>query len=214
MRKTTGITEVLSKVQRIMELQYLGLNTPRMVFIPAHEKVDMDKLTMFLNKYDHQGFGNIRTFVRTADKESFNSVHLTHVSYENILKETEALNSSGYNCIVDLETPEHGIYAGAFMLVNDEDRSFIVDYAHKPEGGAMVRMMDDPALAKSHSCNLKKCGTATNHLPEEVHSIIKKAFRSFSRHYNTVILEFCWMKEPCGVNKEHMIFWEYRNLMK
>ena len=207
----TVVPEVLSKVKRIRELSSMGFNTPRMLFFPAEDKVELGRLQNFLSKYRQQKLGNIRTYARIDNKESYNSTHLLGVPINDIYKEVVSLTQHGLNCMVDLETPGDGVYAGCIQITNN--KAYLLEYCHKKDGGAMVRMSGDPAMRKSLS------GTYLgNHqmggLENELASIIRTSFGRFSRLYNSVILEWCWMREKCGELDDNMIFWEYRNLEK
>lgn len=207
----TVVPEVLSKVKRIRELSGMGFNTPRMLFFPAEDKVELGRLQNFLSKHKQQKLGNIRTYARIDDRESYNSTHLLGVSVNDIYKELTSLTQHGLNCMVDLETPGDGLYAGCILI--NSNKKYLMEYCYKQYGGAMVRMANDPALRRS----LEGVYSGNHHisgLEHELASIIRTSFGRFSRLYQNVTLEWCWMKEKCGELNDNMIFWEYRNLEK
>ena len=112
MNNTLTQIEIYSKFERIQQLSEMGFNTPR-TFKPKQPMSggDIGHLQEFLDSTD-QEFANIRTYKRVGNKESWLSEHFMYVPKSEIIDKVDKLYSEGTICMVDIENPKNGVYAG------------------------------------------------------------------------------------------------------
>ena len=200
-------TEIHSKFERIQQLEEMGFNTPR-TFKPSHPITEQE-ITEFRAFLDstNQEFANIRTYKRAGNKESWSSEHFMYIPKSEVLDKVTELCSQGIICMVDIENPKNGIYAGYISISNHGD--VIVEYCHKSEGGATVRMADDFGISKR--CNYDDKASMRS-LPLAVRAAVSEAYQLFITTHRKVTLEWSKTAEPCGKNNATSIWWEYRDL--
>lgn len=201
--------EAISKIDRIKELALLGLNTPRMHFVP--HKYTTKEIEEAMNwarniyiKENKKQIFNIRTYARSGFIETLLTKHICDIKFEKL--RTILLDTlKEYNCMLDAETPDNGRYSGNIYIEINEFRSpkrAIFDYCKK-EKRAMVRDADTPLIVNvplSHE---------EEKLDYELYYVMNKVLTI--KRFET-IFEWTWFREPTGVLNENVVFWEYRNM--
>ncbi len=133
---TLELFELNEKIKRINELKSKGLNIPNFFFLKKNSSdLELEKCINWCeekyyssNILDLQIF-NIRTYNYESKKEQINCPHITNVSL-NLLEE-KIFNLNGeFNCMIDIEIPNFGIYSGNIYLDLKKD-FFIIDYCKK-----------------------------------------------------------------------------------
>jgi len=200
------IEEIKGKIKRIEELKDWGLNTPRMFFV---EQNSFGKLltrcidwAKNINEEEPNQIFNIRTYRRKGKQESVQTIHSTDIPFLVLSKTLVELNRD-FNCMVDAETPDNGRFAGnAYVTSNISGRPdhIVFEYCRK-EIRAMVR---------DHNKSISII------LPIEYPIFIEEPFKQIlkdiikTRMFNT-IFEWTWFSKPAGVERENLVYWEYRN---
>lgn len=201
------IKDPIAKYKRIQQLGDMGFNTPRMLHCPAGYILKGLELTELLNNIDcvAQGYANIRTYSRAEDSETFLSKHYIKEDRHNVAELVSNLTLNGVECMVDIENPDNGLYAGSIQIFNDIESSFTIDYCYEPNRAAMVRNADINVQGKWKT---RKC------LPLELQSVVEACYEMFNLLYRSVVIEFSCLKFPAGIKDQYTMYWEYRNLQK
>lgn len=195
--------EVVEKVERINLLEQYGFNTPRFFLVRPNEIHQIkDKLLQFI---DGASVVNIRTYDRHGkDEEGYNRPHVTNLNYTEVIKKVEELNYQ-YVCMVDLEHPNDGLYAGC-VLVRDED-CIVVDYCTRENGvGAVVRNANK-SITIPYDDNGRLSFRGLGLIPDEIRLIIQAAMKFPKK---PTILEWSYQSTLAGKKQDNIIWWEFR----
>jgi len=216
--------EVRSKIKRIKELSDLGFNTPRMIYIPYLSSVDkFDEVVNWAMKIylsSPEQIFNIRTYKRTGQSESVQTIHLTDLSldelYDNLLR-----TNVEFNCMIDAETPDNGRLAGNIAIENND--SFSVEFVVK-EKRAMVRDINKESFFSVSGTKLKDKFSYSFPSPLNEDIIVAAIIshiihKSFIINKRNIILEWTYFSKPSGIffndpekprPESHVVWWEYR----
>lgn len=199
--------EAMAKIDRIKELTSLGLNTPRMYFVPheytTREIEDAMEWAKNIHTDNNKQIFNIRTYARTGFIETLQTKHICDIKFEKL--RTVLLDTlAEYNCMIDAETPDNGRYAGdIFVEVNEFKRPKRAIFTYcKREKRAMVRDADQSLIMELMKKDYEK------ELCYELLYVLNKVM--ITKKFET-IFEWTWFCKPTGVLNENVVFWEWRS---
>ena len=191
------------KIGRIRQLYDYGFNIPRMLYVPYNSVSQMrGEIVDFLKCSD--GTANIRTY--RPGREGFNNPHIVDISVDEVMDVLSELNKI-YVCMIDLEHPSHGLYAGNIQIF--DDGTFILEFCHEPDGGAVVRNANKSVDGTYNKRTRNITVLVGDELSKELEHVVRKAF-DFDL-FSSVILEWSYQRLPCGVRMVNDIWWEYRD---
>lgn len=198
-------TEIKAKIARIQELANLGLNTPRMIFIPyLASEGEISKAMSWaerIHEKDHKQMFNIRTYKRAANKESAQTIHICDIDIGILYQELIKADME-FNCMLDAETPDNGRLAGNVVIntnIFKRPETYMIEYCQK-ETRAMVRDNDKSIIGSINELN-------ENNMQKELYEVV---LTTLNTKMHDRILEWTWFCGPAGVLGENLVFWEWR----
>lgn len=192
------IYKLPEKIERIKLLKSLGYNTPRMLFIPRYESyLYKDDILEFVKT---SKLVNIRTYdTLDNNREGYNRPHATKILAEDAYTVLRGFTDQ-YNCIIDLESPDDGMYAGNIVF---DGGSIIIDYCvRNGDAGAVVRNADKTLVLNNPQ------SVCSSEVPQEIKTIIDQASKFPNKGF---VLEWSYQCNPCGLLGVNDIWWEYRS---